>query len=133
MRTPLFFSSLLALTYQAHVSDMVPAVAVSPSLLGLLQYAVKEGGLTLVVLILVWSYRRDFVQVFEAFREKLDNLKAEKSVLADLVKEISTVLGQVTETLHAQQAAIEQQRQATERMARAFEVLVDRRQHQREE
>ncbi len=40
----------------------------------MLQWAVTQGGLVLVVLVVVWSYRRDFTRLFAVERERTSEL-----------------------------------------------------------
>lgn len=79
----------------------------------LVRYAIAQGGLAAVVLVIFWSYRRDFVRLFEA-------KSTEAATLATLVEKNTAAMTNVT-------AASEAQEKATHRLARAVEKLEDRR------
>lgn len=76
--------------------------AASPESTDLMRYAITQGGLLAVVLVLLWSYRKDTLSVLH---EQEDRLK----VLTDLVTQST--------------GALMKSADASERMARAVENL----------
>lgn len=76
----------------------------------LMRYAITQGGLLFVVLVLLWSYRRDNLG---ALKEREDQIK----VMADMVSQST--------------AALTKSADASDRMARAVESLERRADHRR--
>lgn len=81
----------------------------------LTKYAITQGGLLAVVLVLLFFYRRDFMRVQQRDDEKI-------SILTDLVEKNTTALSGSSSQLAANE-------KATHRLARALENVgaVDRR------
>ena len=73
------FVFLLALFLIAvRASAQVPAVpasgAVSQTEIQLAQWAITQGGLVVVVLVVIWSYRRDFHRIFQSEYQRTQEL-----------------------------------------------------------
>lgn len=77
------------------------------------EWAFTQGGLTAVVLVLLWSYRRDFVSLLKSQDERL-------SVLTKLV-------GDAMGAIHAGTAQSEATEKAMHRLSRAIERALDQR------
>jgi hypothetical protein len=71
----------------------------------LLQWAVTQGGLVLVVLVVVWSYRRDFQRLFAA-----ENGRTTELMLA--LQNASSALAAHAETMRDQASADREQAKA---------------------
>lgn len=68
---------LLMLAWNASAGTVIPLATdgVPPtSETALFQWAVTQGGLVVVVLVVVWSYRRDFSRLFASERQKSGEL-----------------------------------------------------------
>lgn len=77
LRAPLLVLMMALLSWNTAASQIstVAAPSAGPSKeIELLQWGVTQGGLVLVVLVVVWSYRRDFQRVFDAERTKSSEL-----------------------------------------------------------
>lgn len=72
----LFLLCLFLISIRA--SAQVPAVsttgAISPTEMQLAQWAITQGGLVVVVLVIIWSYRRDFHRIFQSEHERSKEL-----------------------------------------------------------
>jgi hypothetical protein len=79
----------------------------------LLRYALTQGGLAVVVLVLMWSYRRDFTRILDAKEDRL-------VVMATMV---SANIAAATRSAEASEA----QQQAIERLSRVVDRLDERR------
>ena len=77
----------------------------------LLRYAITQGGLLAVVLVLLWSYRRDFLRIQQKDDDKI-------ALLTTLVADNTVATTRTAE--------------ATHRLAKAVEKLDERRAAQRE-
>jgi len=67
--------ALLAFSFQALAQTSLPGSGSSVSSeIQLLQWGVTQGGLVLVILVVVWSYRRDFQRLFSAERDRTAEL-----------------------------------------------------------
>lgn len=77
----------------------------------LIRYGITQGGLFLVILFVLWSYRRDFRRIVDRDEERLQ-------VFAGIVQGNTTAMVQMTE-------ALGQQKEATHRLAHAVERLED--------
>lgn len=78
-------------------------LALEPSLspdMDLARYAITQGGLALVIFVLLWSYRRDFLRVIERHEEQA-------SVLVTLVKENTAAGARTAATIEASEKAID--------------------------
>lgn len=94
----------------AQVTDIPP---VSLDATSMFKYGATQGGLLLVVLVIMYMYRRDFMQ-------EINQAHADRQVLIELVQDVTTAL---TKNIDA----VEAQRKATERLADAFTTLASRR------
>jgi len=95
-----FRGSLLVTTLL--IATLEPVLPTGGDEVGLLKYAITQGGLALVVLVLLWSYRRDFTRVLAEQQDRLTVM--------------STMIATTT-------AALTQAAAAQDRLARAIESL----------
>jgi len=77
-----------------------------------LKYAVTQGGLVIVVLVLLWSYRKDLKALSERQDERL-------KVLTDMVQSNAIAMARMA-------AASEAQEKSAHRLARAVERIEER-------
>lgn len=89
------------------LATSVESVTAEPDML---RYAITQGGLLAVVLVLLWSYRRDFLRIQTKDDEKI-------ALLMSLVSD--------------NRVAMERNVEATERLSKAVDKLDDRRKAQR--
>jgi hypothetical protein len=75
----------------------------------ILKYAITQGGLACVVLVVLWSYRRDYARL--------------TTVDSDRLEVLTTLVVNATAALTQNAAATTQNTAATDRMARAIETL----------
>ncbi|MEN6605919.1 MAG: hypothetical protein ABFD60_01650 [Bryobacteraceae bacterium] len=74
-RAPLLVLCLVLIGLRASAQTLTPAIGVAgPAETQLFQWAVTQGGLVLVVLVVVWSYRRDFSRIFNVEKERTTEL-----------------------------------------------------------
>ena len=67
--------ALLTFSFQALAQTSLPGSGSSVSSeIQLLQWGVTQGGLVMVILVVVWSYRRDFHRLFNAERDRTSEL-----------------------------------------------------------
>ncbi len=92
----------LMLTMALGLAALEPVMPLPGDDFSLLKYAITQGGLVLVVIVLLWSYRRDFTRVLTEQQDRL-------SVMTNIVQ-VST-------------AALTRSADASERMARAVENM----------
>lgn len=85
----------------------VESVTAEPDLV---KYAITQGGLLAVVLVLLWSYRRDFLRIQQKDNEKI-------ALLTALVSDNTAVMSRTVDASH--------------RLAKAVERLDERRNAQR--
>jgi len=65
---------LIAVRASAQVPVPPPGSPISQTEIQLLQWAITQGGLVAVVLVVVWSYRRDFHRIFQSENERTREL-----------------------------------------------------------
>jgi hypothetical protein len=65
---------LISVRAAAQVPAAAPSGAIGQTEIQLAQWAVTQGGLVLVVLVVIWSYRRDFHRIFQAESERTQAL-----------------------------------------------------------
>lgn len=74
-RGPILVLMLVLMGLNANAQVQIPTGAETGKReMELLQWGVTQGGLVLVVLVVVWSYRRDFQRVFDDERRKSSEL-----------------------------------------------------------
>jgi methyl-accepting chemotaxis protein len=85
----------------------------------LVKYAITQGGLLAVVIILLWSFRREFRRQIDEERERLQEAKDNFAVMTALVAQTNAAMQKTYSTGETQERAIH-------RLARAIEKLEDR-------
>ena len=88
----------------------------------LVKWGFTQGGLTLVLIITLASYRRDFFRKNEAKQAEIDQLREDKRVLA-------AVLDRTATAMTSQAVALERNTKATELLAQNVNNLAERRSH----
>lgn len=78
----------------------------------LLRWGLAQGGCFLVLLLVLWSYRRDFQRILSRDEERL-------KVMTDIVQANTAAMVQTT-------AALNDQKDATHRLAKAVEKMDER-------
>lgn len=73
LRGPILTLLLILLGWNASANELVTEVPAQRNI-ELLQWAVTQGGLVVVILVVVWSYRRDFQRVFSREDDKSHEL-----------------------------------------------------------
>jgi hypothetical protein len=98
IRFPLGLGALLIFSVRATAQGALPApTTLAGAEIQLLQWGVTQGGLVAVVLVVIWSYRRDFHRLFGAENvrslELIKALQASTNVMAshaELMREQAT-------------------------------------------
>lgn len=74
-RPVILLLALLTFSFQTAAQTSLPGSGpTASSEIQLLQWGVTQGGLVLVILVVVWSYRRDFHRLFNAERDRTAEL-----------------------------------------------------------
>jgi hypothetical protein len=97
---------------------------ISPTMLRFLEWAVTQGGLTVVLLFVLYGYRRDF------FKKDAD-LRAELEAKERDLKDLKQVLREVAAANQAHAIAVVQNTNATQNLAESLDRFAERRAIQR--
>lgn len=84
----------------------------TPGEMEILKWALTQGGVVLVLLIVVWSYRRDFTRLMARDDEKI-------AILTELV-------GQTRASMEGHRAVIEGLQRAVDELRRAIDRMSER-------
>jgi len=80
------------LTASVVLAGTEPHASESGAQLDLIKWAVTQGGLVLVTLVILWSYRKDFRTVLMMKDEQAKILIAREQVLIDLIGKVTTAM-----------------------------------------
>lgn len=106
-----------------HVAP-TPGGGMGATEIDLVKWGFTQGGLTLVLLVVLGSYRRDFFRKSEAKQAEIDLLREEKLMLAGVIRDS-------TKAMVDQAVATNANTKATELLAQNVNNLAERRQHGR--
>lgn len=99
------------------VSTIEPSIPmVSDEHAALISRVLDKGGLAVVVLVIVWMYRRDFLRLFKGEQAKTAMLWKQNEVLIGLVRDSNIAITTST-------GAALGQKEAIHRLAKAVELL----------
>jgi hypothetical protein len=115
---------MTSLATPAMLTLLIVATAAEPVVgdVDLVKYGVTQGGLLLVVLVLLWGFRREFRREVAVERARASATERREDLLLALVGQCNTAMQRTVN-------AAEEQEKATHRLARAIERLEDRRSH----
>ena len=63
------------------------------------KWAISQGGLAVITIIIVWSYRKDLGEVLSSHKDKIEILKAERSELMDLIRANTEAMTRLADTV----------------------------------
>lgn len=106
--------------YQAPAAGPQGETAMGPTETDLVKWAFTQGGLMLVLIVVLVSYRRDFFRKNEASAALTEALREEK-------RELRTVLDKCANAMLDQAVATQSNTKATEMLAQNVNNLADRR------
>lgn len=72
-----------------------------------IKWAFQQGGITIVLIVSLWSYRRDWLQTFQRKEDTAASERDEREKLVQLVERSITFQEQATAAAHATQQVLE--------------------------
>lgn len=123
--------ALVTLAFRSGQPPTPPAVAAPPIVatelvatpdVELVKWSFTQGGLSALLVWILWSYRRDFFRKIDGQQAEVDELRAEKRVLAAVIEKNADAMLQ-------QALAVQANTEATKTLAQNVFVLADRRPH----
>lgn len=115
--------AVLGMSSPPSAQQLTPT-AETPNETDIVRWSFTQGALTLVLVLTLFSYRRDFFRKIDAKQSEIDVLRDEKRMLRD-------VLEHNAEAILRQAVATSENTKATERLAQNVNNLAERRGHQR--
>ena len=98
------------------VSPVIQATQNDRDDLDFWRWALTQGGLTIALLVLMWSYRRDMMQWTQESRSQRDDARADAS-------RMQFILDRSTEAMSTHAVALARNTDSTHRLAHAVEKL----------